>query len=52
MNAENPQIKIAQGILEGLITITDDCKTYYSFQGIPYATPPIGCLRFQVCISL
>ncbi|XP_072933030.1 uncharacterized protein [Epargyreus clarus] len=42
------KVKVEQGWLEGehLDVITGDFQ-YYSFKGIPYATPPLGKLRFK-----
>jgi carboxylesterase type B len=39
---------LAQGGLRGRTMTTTAGITYYSFQGIPYAKPPVGALRFQV----
>jgi carboxylesterase type B len=39
---------VAQGALKGRTVTTTAGITYYSFQGIPYAKPPVGPLRFQV----
>ncbi|XP_049950224.1 esterase E4-like isoform X1 [Schistocerca serialis cubense] len=38
---------VRQGALRGKVTTTHTGKTYYSFQGIPYAKPPVGPLRFK-----
>lgn len=43
-----PTVFVAQGGLKGRIVTTTAGITYYSFQGIPYAKPPVGPLRFQV----
>ncbi|XP_075214428.1 juvenile hormone esterase-like [Lycorma delicatula] len=41
-------VKIDLGHLKGRERVTVvNKKTYYSFQGIPYAKPPIGSLRFK-----
>ncbi|XP_037296197.1 juvenile hormone esterase-like [Manduca sexta] len=41
-------IRIKQGLLRGevLEAVTGNCR-YHSFKGIPYATPPVGNLRFK-----
>nr|UXP71979.1 esterase [Manduca sexta] len=42
------QVKIREGRLQGSVRQTQALnKTYYSFQGIPYAKPPVGNLRFM-----
>ncbi|CAG9760122.1 unnamed protein product [Ceutorhynchus assimilis] len=41
------QIKLDSGILQGNIKRTVDARSWYNFQGIPYAVPPIGNLRFR-----
>lgn len=43
-------IKIASGKIRGKICTDAQGKTFYSFQNIPYAAPPIGELRFKVKI--
>lgn len=42
------QIKVNEGMLEGDFVINEYGGTFYSFKGIPYASPPIGHNRFQV----
>ncbi|RZB41186.1 COesterase and/or Abhydrolase 3 domain containing protein [Asbolus verrucosus] len=44
---DKPIIAIQQGKLRGRIAEDIDGKIYYSFQGIPYAKPPLGKLRFK-----
>ncbi|CAB3233616.1 unnamed protein product [Arctia plantaginis] len=41
------QVKVSQGVLQGKECKTFYGKKYYSFEGIPYAKPPIGRLRFR-----
>jgi hypothetical protein len=41
-------VTVAQGKLRGREATTKSGATYYSFQGIPYAKPPVGSLRFKV----
>ena len=38
------QVKIPDGVLEGVISADGKVKT---FKGIPYAAPPVGALRWQ-----
>ncbi|XP_068084707.1 juvenile hormone esterase-like [Anabrus simplex] len=40
-------VDVAQGTLRGRKTSSKSGGTYYSFQGIPYAKPPTGPLRFK-----
>lgn len=43
------QVEISNGIVQGRKQITEKKHmTYYSFQGIPYAQPPVQNLRFRV----
>lgn len=42
-------LKICNGIVKGLEKKTVlSFKKYYSFQGLPYAKPPVGEYRFKV----
>lgn len=46
-------IKTENGKIKGRIDYTvEKNKTYYAFQGIPYAKSPIGDLRFQVNLNI
>ncbi|KAI4457256.1 carboxylesterase [Holotrichia oblita] len=46
IKCENIRVRIKDGEIQGKQKITvDKGKTYYSFQGLPYATPPVGDLR-------
>ncbi|XP_049801483.1 esterase FE4-like [Schistocerca nitens] len=40
-------VKTSKGILRGKSAKTSSGIMYYSFQGIPYAKPPVGPLRFK-----
>lgn len=51
MVAAEPVITIDQGQLRGKFVDSGGNSTYYSFQGIPYAKPPLGELRFKVSKS-
>ncbi|KAF5273124.1 hypothetical protein FQA39_LY07614 [Lamprigera yunnana] len=44
---DDPIVTVNCGILRGKIVTDYDGRHYYSFQGIPYAKPPIGTLRFK-----
>lgn len=41
-------VKTKVGSVKGFKTASSFDYEYYSFQGIPYAKPPIGELRFKV----
>ena len=43
MFAQTNQVKIANGIVEGVI----ESSGIYSFKGIPFAAPPVGNLRWK-----
>ncbi|KAK7872998.1 hypothetical protein R5R35_000299 [Gryllus longicercus] len=43
---EYATVQVAQGTLRGQ-KVTKNGNNFYSFQGIPYAKPPIGPLRFK-----
>lgn len=46
---ETVEVVLKQGVLSGTVNKTFwNEQDYYSFQGIPYAEPPVGDLRFQV----
>lgn len=49
---EEPVVTTKQGRLKGKTGTDYVGQTYYSFQGIPYAKPPVGPLRFKVCIHI
>lgn len=51
MVAVEPVLITDQGQLRGKIVNNADC-TYYSFQGIPYAKPPLAELRFKVSVNV
>uniref|UniRef100_UPI0037E13150 alpha-esterase 48 isoform 5bl n=1 Tax=Bombyx mori TaxID=7091 RepID=UPI0037E13150 len=45
--SESPLVTVEQGQLQGRIVNSPSGKAFYSFQGIPYAKPPLGSLRFK-----
>nr|AIY68351.1 esterase [Leptinotarsa decemlineata] len=47
----NPVLKIHTGQIRGHPLKTENGKSYYAFQEIPYAAPPVGELRFQEAIQ-
>lgn len=42
-----PQVETPLGTIEGHIGKTVSGKSYYAFEGVPYAQPPLGKLRFK-----
>uniref|UniRef100_A0A2I9LNG5 Acetylcholinesterase n=1 Tax=Centruroides hentzi TaxID=88313 RepID=A0A2I9LNG5_9SCOR len=42
-----PIVNLPQGALRGTVLKTSNGRDFYAFQGIPYATPPIGIFRFK-----
>ncbi|KAJ3662755.1 hypothetical protein Zmor_007085 [Zophobas morio] len=44
---KNPLVHLPNGSIFGLQSTTLHGKTYYVFEKVPYAAPPIGKLRFQ-----
>ncbi|GLV38841.1 alpha-Esterase-2 [Carabus blaptoides fortunei] len=48
----SPTVRISSGLIEGrCVTNSVSGKPYYAFQGIPYAQPPVGELRFKAPIK-
>ncbi|XP_072948633.1 esterase E4-like [Epargyreus clarus] len=45
--SDAPVVRVEQGELQGRLANSPSGKAYYSFQGIPYAKPPLGSLRFK-----
>lgn len=43
-----PIVQVEEGKLRGKISVDYKGGQFYSFQGIPYAKPPVGDLRFKV----
>jgi carboxylesterase type B len=46
----HPQVTLDQGILKGRVLKSRGGRDILSFQGIPYAKPPVNELRFKVFI--
>ncbi|XP_044734894.1 venom carboxylesterase-6-like isoform X2 [Chrysoperla carnea] len=42
-----PRITVPEGEIEGYYKTAHNGKTFAAFEGIPYAKPPVGELRFQ-----
>ncbi|GLG95960.1 Esterase FE4 precursor, putative [Gryllus bimaculatus] len=48
MAEEFVNVRVSHGALRGRKVTAKAGNSYFSFQGIPYAKPPVGPLRFQV----
>lgn len=46
----DPVVTVREGKVKGRIASDFDGNDFYSFQGIPYAKPPLGKLRFKVSL--
>ncbi|XP_037947250.1 esterase B1-like isoform X1 [Teleopsis dalmanni] len=46
------KVQIKQGTLAGVQKLLPNGKPFNSFQGIPYAKPPVGTLRFKSPVAL
>lgn len=45
-------IQIDQGFINGTVLKSRSGIPFHAFYGIPYAAPPVGSLRFEVCTSI
>lgn len=43
----NPVVRVSQGLIQGSWKVSTKGRPYASFQGVPYARPPIGKYRFR-----
>jgi len=43
-----PRVKTLSGALKGYYKISQNGRKYEAYEGIPYALPPVGKLRFKV----
>lgn len=46
-----PTVTTPIGKIEGHVGITVNLNPFYKFEGVPYAKPPVGELRFEVRIE-
>lgn len=45
---KEPAVRIGHGLLQGSWKISTKGRPFASFEGIPYARPPVGKNRFKV----
>lgn len=45
---EGPKVKVSLGEIKGHFKFSENGKKFEAFEGIPYAKPPVGELRFKV----
>lgn len=45
-----PRVKTPSGSLKGYYKLSQNGRRYEAYEGIPYALPPVGKLRFKVSI--
>lgn len=50
--SDNPVVTIHDGIVKGVWKLSTNGRYYASFEGIPFAAPPIGRLRLKVSFYL
>ncbi|KAJ0176437.1 hypothetical protein K1T71_007616 [Dendrolimus kikuchii] len=43
----NPVVRVSHGVLQGSSKVSTNGRPYTSFEGIPYARPPVGKYRFR-----
>lgn len=47
-NLRESVVQVNEGKLLGSTKTNINGEDFYTFQGVPYAKPPLGCLRFKV----
>ncbi|KAI5635798.1 carboxylesterase family domain-containing protein [Phthorimaea operculella] len=47
----NPVVRISHGLLQGSWKVSDNGRTFASFEGVPYARPPVGKYRFRLILA-
>ncbi|PSN45890.1 Acetylcholinesterase-1 [Blattella germanica] len=50
VHGQEPMVMLRQGALKGIRVYTEDRRIINAFLGVPYASPPVGQLRFAVSI--
>lgn len=48
---EAPTVRTPLGGLKGYYKISQNGRQYEAYEGVPYALPPVGKLRFKVNIQ-
>ncbi|XP_028159631.1 venom carboxylesterase-6-like isoform X2 [Ostrinia furnacalis] len=43
----NPVVRVTSGLLQGSWQVSTNGRNYASFEGVPYARPPVGKYRFR-----
>lgn len=51
-NSDHIDIRIPQGLLRGYVRKSRQGSEYLAFYKVPYASPPLGQLRFKVAVPL
>lgn len=46
--SEGYNVQLRQGTIRGTKVVEEVSRPFYTFEGIPYAKPPVGDLRFKV----
>lgn len=46
-----PKVKTPLGRLKGYYKVSQNGRKYEAYEGVPYAMPPVGKLRFKVNIT-
>lgn len=44
---QKPQVTVPQGTIEGSTARSLNGRKFFTFEGIPYAQPPVGKFRFK-----
>ena len=48
VTVDGPIVNISTGSIQSIVSRSREGRKYFEFLGIPYASPPIGALRFEV----
>jgi carboxylesterase type B len=47
---ERPVVTTSLGKIRGYLKTSHDGRKFSAFEGVPFAKPPIGSRRFEVCV--